>query len=95
MDKSSELIQALKEGKLLSKYYPQVNEKEYLFAYVFQDSLHFECKGWASALGSYTDRLVDIITNPEEWEIDEFEMSKGYPYPWSVLQNKNQSDEKK
>ena len=86
MDRSCELIQALKEGRLLCKHDSQVNEKEYLFAYVLQDSLYFECKGWRSALGSYTDRLVEIITDPELWEIDEFKMSQGYPYPWSVLQ---------
>ncbi len=85
MDKSCLLIQALKEGKLLSRHYERSERKEYFFAYILNDELFFESKGWMSGIGNFKDRLSDIITHPELWEIDEFEMSQGYPYPWSNI----------
>lgn len=84
-DKSLILVQALKSGKILFKHYSKVNENEFLFMEIPN---YFEIKGWGAAIGAPSERVIELITNPEDWNIHEHTMEMGYPYPWSILYKK-------
>lgn len=75
--KSGQLIEKLKSGELLEKKHP-IGESEWLF---HEEGYGFEMKGWGTAYGGVTDRIMDILTHPENWKISEFKIED---YPWSV-----------
>ena len=75
--KASDLIKALEDGKTVSKIHYddpeyketvtmsriQYNEQKELYTYIY-------CKGWGSSIGQPRERLVDMILNPEKWNIE-------------------------
>jgi hypothetical protein len=76
---SALLIDALLKGKQLEKncakkdsdYY---NEREQILTLWCEDyngCKYFYMNGWGSALGTPNDRLIEIITNPDNWLINE------------------------
>ncbi len=70
---SHELIKALKEdgfGLRRKHFFNNIDEiKGVEFIYYDKENKCFELKGWGSACGNETDRLIDIIKNPDKWEI--------------------------
>ncbi len=75
------LIDELLNGKILyRKHYNDDTRIEY----IFQENEIFEIKGWGTAYGNVNDRLVDIISNPNHWEVHMHLLSDGAPYPWSI-----------
>jgi hypothetical protein len=86
--KSSKLIKALEEGKILyNDHDPSgaFDQIEFLFLVIIPTGRYLEIKGWGTALGSVKDRLKNIIEFPDDWKIHKFDMnSTGHPYPWSI-----------
>jgi hypothetical protein len=70
---SDKLIKALKEGKGLCKKDCDKDDPTYVYGveFLYYDNEYkgFDRKGWGSALGTVEQRLLDIIKNPENWEI--------------------------
>lgn len=67
-----ELIKALKDGFGLRKIHTYNSHDETIgveFFYYDKEHHYFERKGWASALGSNSDRLEEIFKHPERWEV--------------------------
>lgn len=77
--KVGELIDSLENGYIL--YREMNDEKQYFIQYGNQ----YEVKGWASALCSSSDCLMNMIQFPDNWKVfPNFNMFKDkYPYPWS------------
>lgn len=87
MKKIKELVNALLDGAILQQVH---NENdflfggiEYLFAYIQNDQVCFESKGWISPNKNSEESVIDLFKNPDNWSICEKSMKDGYPYPWS------------
>lgn len=61
------LLEALQEGKLLKKVHYNDESCVETMGY---DSGAFFIGGWASALGRTEDRVLELIMNPELWQIE-------------------------
>lgn len=66
-DRTKQLLDALLKGKQLSKIHHKDKDCEETLG--FDHS--FYIGGWASALGQTEDRMLELITNPERWQIKE------------------------
>lgn len=69
-DKSLKLIKALKSGAVLIKRYEDFEQQEYLLYHFYKDYKPLlELRGWGSGLGNTSDRIVELVTNPELWDV--------------------------
>lgn len=65
-----ELIKALLEGKTLVRY-GELSEKETFNCEWGSDGKpFFWMNGWGSALGTSRDRIMSLLENPEQWEVE-------------------------
>lgn len=76
---SEELITELKTGGILYKVHHS-KEEEFLFL----SGSTLENRGWATAYGKPSDRLLEIVLRPQDWYVHEHHISEGHPYPWSI-----------
>lgn len=85
MEKSKKteiLVRHLHSSYILCKEHDDESCREFLIYEPKYNS--YEVKGWGSALGNTNDRLVELITNPDNWKVVDFNMGlRDYPYPWS------------
>jgi hypothetical protein len=66
---ASHLIAALLNGKNIIRRFR--DEEEILWCEYSKDNKpHFYVRGWGSALGNSKDRVMSILENPEQWEIE-------------------------
>lgn len=66
---SGQLIDALKSGATLKRdpYQKGNDQWEYLHS---EEDNYYHVSGWGSAFGNANDRLLSIIKNPEQWQVD-------------------------
>jgi len=88
--KSKELINALLDGAILERTH---NENdflfggiEYLYAFIQNDKVCFESKGFTLPTKNTEERVIDVLKNPNDWKISCHSMSNGFPYPWDKNQ---------
>jgi hypothetical protein len=80
------LIQALLEGKILYKIHHNDSDST---EWLFQDDGYYEMRGWSTAYGNVDNRVLDVLKNPDNWNIHTHTMNDGYPYPWSIKYKSN------
>lgn len=92
--KSSQLIAALEEGKLLEKdykiaypdeyqFYEEGDHVQYLFLYTAPEAIginYYEAKGWGS-YGNVEDRIAEIARVPCRWRVSKHSVDDR---PWSI-----------
>mgnify|MGYP005856347397 CR=1 FL=1 len=85
-EQTQRLVEYLHQGYILCKdHNGDPDSREFLISYSIGS---YEVKGFCSALGNKEDRLLELITNPYDWKIIDFNHNeKDYPYPWSSLKN--------
>lgn len=82
-DKSAILIEALKQGAVLVKEYKDFEKEEYILLHFYKDyPPRLELRGWGAAIGTGADRIVDIVNNPQNWEILEDGDFERVDYPF-------------
>lgn len=83
MSRTGMLLKKLHKGFVLYKdHCGSIETREFLISCGIGV---YEMKGWGSALGTVEERLVELITNPEKWEVSSFNhIEQNYPYPWST-----------
>jgi hypothetical protein len=78
VDKSIKLITALLNGKELEKHHAEYESPWYdnqvsglrcYFSEYNGGEMFFEIWGWGSAFGKPEDRVIDVMRNPEKWDV--------------------------
>ena len=67
-ERTKRLLEALLQGKLLSKIHHNDSECEETLGF---ESPFYYVNGWGSAFGRPEDRVLELVTNPELWKIRE------------------------
>lgn len=81
--KTEILVRHLHSGYILCKEHHNDEDCREFLIYD-QKYKNYEAKGWGSALGDINERVVELITNPNDWKIVDFNIElRDYPYPWS------------
>ncbi len=69
--KSSELIKALEEGKIVFRIHHSDSDcKEKVERIEIHDTFYFHVTGWGSIGGNASERIYDMMMNPENWSIE-------------------------
>lgn len=84
--KAKKLISALLDGAILQKIHNKndflFGGTEYLYAFIQNEQIGFESKGFILPTKNPDERVIDVLKNPNDWEICERTMQQGPPYPW-------------